>query len=194
MPEIGDFNQARTDLRAGMASHQHVRQQAGTVGGNSVRMDVGKAKHVVEALNIDLAATVVLYHQLRKHYWTITGAHHHGLTSFFRDAADDMRGFADALADRIHTLGGVPSSGPAALEQQSHVPFEGADIYVSQRALANDLQAYGDLIEQVSSHIELAKSYGDHATGEILRYHLVILEEYAHLFSQFLHEDSLTFS
>lgn len=192
MQEMGAFNRARTDFPAGMPFHQEIRQEAGTVGGNPLRMDLGKAEHAVEALNIDLAAAVVLYHQLRKHSWTIAGPNQHGLTGFFREAADEMMGFADALADWIHALGGVPRNGPAALEQHSPVPFEGSDVYASRKALANDLRAYGEFIEQVSSHIELAESYGDHATGEILRHHLVILEEYAHLLDRFLQEDSLT--
>jgi DNA-binding ferritin-like protein len=155
-------------------------------------MDVGKAERVVEALNLDLAATLVLSHQLRKHHWTVGGVGHRGLVQFFREAADDMLFVADDLADRIHALGGVPISGPAALERHSPIPFEGADVYDGRTALSNDLQACGDLIEQVSSHVELAESYGDHATGELLRFHLVVVEEYAHVLNRFLREDSQT--
>lgn len=155
-------------------------------------MDVNKAEHIVEALNLDLAATLVLYHQLRKHYLTTTGVGHRGLVHFFRDAADDVMAIADDIANRIHALGGVPVSGPAALEHHSPIPFEGGDIYDARTTLSNDLQAYGDLIEQVSSHIELAEGYGDHATGQLLRYHLVVLEESAHVIDRFLRDDSQT--
>lgn len=174
-----------------MPTDSSVHRQAGTVDENPVRMDVSKAEHVVEALNLDLAATLVLYHQLRKHYWTIAGTGHRGLARFFRETADAVVVFADDIADRIHALGGVPQSGPAALEHHSPVPFEGEDIYDGRTALSNDLQAYGDLIEQVSSHVELAESYGDHVTGQLLRRYLVVLEDSAHESDRFLRDGSV---
>ena len=59
-------------------------------------------------------------------------------------------------------------------------------------SLENDLEAYGDLIESVSSHIELAESLGDHATGHLLREQLVELEARADAIDAFLGHDSLT--
>lgn len=175
-----------------MRSNHHVRQQAGTVGENPVRIERGKAEQVVEALSIDLAGTFVLSHQLQKHYWTISGAEHCALNRIFREAADDTAVIVDDLADRIQALGGVPLAGPAALEHHSPIPFEGEHVYDIRTSITNDLQAYGDLIEQVSSHIELAESYGDHATAEILRHHLIVLEEYTGVLGRLLYEDSLT--
>lgn len=171
---------------------QEVVQQAGTVEPNPVRFDTEKAEQVVEALNADLAATAVLYHQLRKHHWTVAGAQHRELHRFLDEAAEDAERNADELAERIQALGGVPVSGPAALERHSPVPFEGEDVYDARTSLENDLEAYGDIIESVSSHIELAESLGDHATGELLREQLVELEEYAHEIDGLLAHDSLT--
>lgn len=171
---------------------QGVVQQAGTVEPNSVRFDTEKAEQVVEALNVDLAATYVLYHQLRKHHWNVAGAQYRDLHRFLGEAAEDAEENADGLAERVQALGGVPVSGPAALERHSPVPFEGGDAYDVRTSLENDLEAYGDIIESVSSHIELAESLGDHATGELLREQLVELEEYAHELDHFLANDSLT--
>lgn len=175
-----------------MRSHRQEFQQAGTVGSNPVRLEQSKAEDLVEALSIDLAATFVLHHQLQKHRWTIAGAEYRGLTHFLREAADTTVVIADDLADRIFALGGVPVSGPATLERHSPIPFEGPDVYDARTALTNDLRAYGDLIEQLSSHIELAQSYGDRATAELLRGHLVVFEDYAHSLDLLLSEDSLT--
>ena len=171
---------------------QEVVQQAGTVEPNSVRLDAEKAERVVEALNADLAATAVLYHQLRKHHWTVEGPQYRELHRFLGEAAEDAEESADVLAERVQALGGVPVNGPAALERHSPVPFEGEDVYDVRTSLANDLEAYGDIIESVSSHIELVESLGDHATGELLREQLVELEAYAHEIDAFLANDSLT--
>ncbi len=58
--------------------------------------------------------------------------------------------------------------------------------------MRNDLEAYDDIIESVSSHIKLTENLGDYATGEILREQLVELEKYAHDAGNFLVRDSLT--
>ncbi|USZ68402.1 DNA starvation/stationary phase protection protein [Halorussus salilacus] len=171
---------------------RQIRQQAGTVEENPVRLDRGKAEQVVEALNADLAASYVLYHQLRKHHWNVAGAQYRELHLFWGEAAEDAEENADELAERVQALGGVPVSGPAALERHSPIPFEGEDVYDVRTSLENDLDAYGDVIESVSSHIELAESLGDHATAEILREQLVGIEEYAHEVDHFLAHDSLT--
>ncbi len=134
----------------------------------------------------------MLYHQLRKHHWNAEGPQYRELHHFWGEAAEDAEYAADELAEHVQALGGVPISGPAMLEQHSTVPFEGEDVNGVRTSMRNDLEAYGDLIESVSSHIELAESLGDHATGEILRERLVALEEYAHEADSFLAHDSLT--
>lgn len=175
-----------------MSQQRQVRQQAGTIETNAVRLDPEKAEQVVEALNADLAATYVLYHQLRKHQRCVAGAQSHELRRFLADAAADAERHADALARRIGAIGGVPLSGPAAFERHSPVPFEGEDVYDVRTSLENDLEAFGDLIESVSSHIELAESLGDHASGHLLREQLVELEARADAIDGFLAHDSLT--
>ena len=169
-----------------MDSEQGVRQQAGTVGDNPVRLDAAKAESVVEALNLDFAAALVLSQQFRKHAWSLDGRQFAHLSRFCRDAADDLTLIVDDLARRIRALGGVPVSSPAGAEHHSPIPFEGEDIYGVERSLENDLRACGDLIEQVSSHVELAQGYGDHATAELLRRHLLVLEEYARAIDRYL--------
>lgn len=175
-----------------MSQQRQVRQQAGTVEGNAVRLDAEKAEQVVEALNVDLAAVSVLYHQLRKHRWCVAGPQARELKRFFAEAAADAERHADELARRVGAIGGVPLSDPAAFERHSPIPFEGENVYDARTSLENDLEAYGDLIESVSSHLELAESLGDHATGHLLREQLVELEARADDIDALLGHDSLT--
>ena len=177
-------------MTTNVSQQRQVLQRAGTVEDNAVRFDAEKAGQMVEALNADLAATYVLYHQLRKHSWSVTGIQSADLRRFLGAAAADAERHADALARRIGAIGGVPVSGPAAFERHSPVPFEGEDVYDVRSSLASDLEAHGDLIESVSSHIELAESLGDHATGTVLREQLVDLEARAHAIDGFLAPDA----
>ena len=174
-----------------MSQQQSVRQQAGTVEGNELRLDQEKAEQIIDALNTDLAATTVLYHQLRKHHWNVEGAEYRDIHLFYEEAYEDAARAADEQAERVQALGGVPISGPASMEEHAPVEVEGEDVYDIRTSMENDLDMFGDIIETVREHVELATNLGDHATAEMLRHHLMDLEEHAHTIDHFLEEDSL---
>jgi DNA-binding ferritin-like protein len=175
-----------------MSTQQNVLREAGSMEENGVRLDQDKASEIVDALNTDLAATYVLYHQLRKHHWNVEGAEYRDLHLFLGDAAESAEGAADEIAERVQAIGGVPLSGPATMAEHSPVEGEDEHIYDIRTSLDNDLEMYGDIIETVRDHIELATNLGDHATAQMLREQLVELEEFAHTIEHFLGEDSLT--
>jgi DNA-binding ferritin-like protein len=50
---------------------------------------------------------------------------------------------------------------------------------------------YGDIIESLRDHVELATDLGDHATAEMLRQILVETEEDAHHIEHYLEDDTL---
>jgi DNA-binding ferritin-like protein len=168
-----------------------IRQEFGTVRENPVRLDEAKAEQSIDALNSDLAATYVLYHQLRKHHWNVAGAEYEQLHNWFGGAAEAAEQSADEMAERVTALGGVAVSGPAALEAHSPVEFEGADVYDVRTSISNDLEAYGDIIERMRDHVLLVENLGDFATGEIFRDRLEELEADADDLKAFLTDDTL---
>jgi DNA-binding ferritin-like protein len=175
-----------------MSTQETVRQEYGTVeGSEALRMDEGKAEQVVDALNTDLAATYVLYHQLKKHHWNVEGAEFRDLHVFLGEAAEDAEEAADELAERAQALGGVPIAGGKNLEEAAPVEPEDDDVYDVRTSLEHDVEMYGDIIETMREHVELAHNLGDHATAEILRGHLVTVEENAHHIEHYLEDDSL---
>jgi starvation-inducible DNA-binding protein len=174
-----------------MSTQKSVLREFGSVEENQLRMDTEKAEQVIDALNTDLAATYVLYHQLRKHHWNVSGAEFRDLHLFLGDAADHAEEAADELAERAQALGGTPVAGMSALEDHAPVEPEGEDIYDIRTSLENDLDIYGDIIESLRDHIELATNLGDHATAEILREILVEVEEDAHHIEHYLEDDTL---
>ena len=174
-----------------MSEQQHLQQQFGTVEENALRLDVNKSEQIVDALNADLAASYVLYHQLKKHHWNVEGAEFRDLHLFLGDAADHAEEAADVLAERAQALGGVPISTPADLQQHAPVVPEDENVYDIRTSLANDLEIYGVIIESLRDHVELATNLGDHATAEILREILVEVEEDAHHIEHYLEDDTL---
>jgi starvation-inducible DNA-binding protein len=174
-----------------MSTQKHVLQEAGTVEENQLRLDQGKSEEIVEALNADLADTYMLYHQLRKHHWNVEGAEFRDLHIFLGEAAENAEAAADEIAERLQALGGAPVSNPVNQAEVTTVEFEGDDVYDIRTSLENDLGMYGDVIESLREHIELATDLGDHATAEILREILVQTEEDAHHIEHYLENDTL---
>lgn len=174
-----------------MSTQKTVLREFGTVEENELRLEKEKAEQVIDALNTDLAATYVLYHQLRKHHWNVVGAEFRDLHIFLGEAAERAEAAADEIAERVQALGGTPIAGMSALEEAAPVEPEDQDIYDIRTSLSNDLEIYGDIIESLRDHIELATNLGDHASAEILRQILVEVEEDAHHLEHYLEEDTL---
>ena len=73
----------------------------------------------------------------------------------------------------------------------SPVEPEDDDIYDIRTSLAHDLDIYGDIIESLRDHVELATNLGDHATAHMLREILFEVEEDAHHIEHYLEDDTL---
>ena len=175
-----------------MSTQKTVRQHAGEVeGSEALRVDAERAEQIVDALNTDLASTYVLYHQLKKHHWNVEGAEFNDIHEYLGEAAEDAEEAADELAERAQALGGVPLARGAQLEERAPVEPEGDDVYDIRTSLANDMEIYGEIIEQMRDHVELAQGLGDHATAELLRQHLLTVEDHAHHLEHYLEDDTL---
>ena len=174
-----------------MSTQETVRRQAGSVEETTLRIEPEKAEQIVDALNTDLAAAYVLYHQVKKHHWNVEGAEFLELHEYLGEITADLEQGADELAERAQAIGGVPLSGGANYEAHAPIEPEGDDVYDVRTSLENDMEAFGVIIESMRDHIELANDLGDYTTEEILRDNLQTVEEHAHHLEHYLENDSL---
>ena len=175
-----------------MSTQESVRRQPGSVeASEALRLDQEKTAEIVDALNADLAATYVLYHQLKKHHWNVEGAEFRDIHVFLGEAAAELEESADELAERVQALGGVPLVRGARLEEEAPIEPEDDHVYDIRTSLQNDMQLYGDVIETVREHVELTANLGDHASSELLRQQLRDLEDHAHHLEHYLEDDTL---
>jgi len=177
-----------------MSKQESVLREADSIEENALRIDVDRSEQIVDALNTDLAATYVLYHQLKKHHWNVSGAEFRDLHLFLGDVAGEAEEFADEIAERAQALGGVPLSGGKTYEEHAPIEPESDDVYDIRTSLEHDLELYGEIIESIREHIELFENLGDHATAEIYRENLVHVEEAAHHIEHYLEDDTLVLS
>ena len=91
----------------------------------------------------------------------------------------------------MQAIGGTPIAGGKNLEEHAPVSPEEDDVYDVRTSLENDLEIYGEIIESLRDHVDLATNLGDHATAEMLREILVEVEEDAHHIDHYLEDDSL---
>ncbi|WP_435194643.1 DNA starvation/stationary phase protection protein DpsA [Natronomonas sp. EA1] len=167
------------------------RREAGSIEENALRIDEEKARQLIDALNTDLAAAYVAYHQIKKHHWNVEGAEFRDLHVYLGEVAEDLELAADAFAERAQAMGGVPLSGGATFEEHAPVTPEDEDVYDIRTSLENDMEMFGEIIETMREHIGLAEDLGDYTTSELLREHLEPLEEHAHHFQHYLEDDTL---
>ena len=174
-----------------MSTQKTVRQQAGTVEENALRLEMEKAEQIIDALNTDLADAYVLYHQLHKHHWNVEGAEFLEVHVFLQRVYEDVEVAADELAERLQALGGVPHASMTALAENATVEPEDEDVYDIRTSLSNDLEMMGNIIESYRQHIELAEGLGDYATSQMLRKQLETIEEHTHHIEHYLEDDTL---
>src|SRR6056297_831265 len=178
-----------------MSTQKTVRQQAGTVEeSEALRLDKEKAEQIVDALNTDIANAYVLYHQLKKHHWNVEGAEFLDIHVFLQEAYENLEEGADEIAERTQAIGGVPVAGPTNLEEHATIEFEGEDVYDIRTSLENDMAAYGDIIEGMRDHIQLAANLGYPTTEHLLKENLIEIEEDAHHVEHYLEDDTLVSS
>src|SRR6056297_4096638 len=130
-----------------MSTQETVRQRFDEIEeSDALRLDADKAEQIVDALNTDIANAYVLYHQLKKHHWNVEGAEFRDLHLFLQEAYENLEAGADMIAERAQAIGGVPVAGPANQQEHATIEFEGEDVYDVRTPLANDTEAYGDII------------------------------------------------
>ncbi|WP_435066933.1 DNA starvation/stationary phase protection protein DpsA [Haloplanus sp. C73] len=170
---------------------EHVRREWDTVGENDLRLNRDAAARIVTALNADLSGQYILFNQVRKHSWLVEGAESNSVRNVLEDAADRLSEMTDALAVRVHALGGVPVCGPMGVRQHAPLYIESPHQYDVRSSLERDLDGYATLAVQMREHIELTERMDDEATAEMLREHLETIEEDADTLDRYLDDDTL---
>lgn len=94
-------------------SDSRLRQEFGTVEESpALRIEGDRAEQIVDALNADLAASYVLYHQLKKHHWNVEGAEFLEVHRFLEEAYEAVEHHSDVIAERAQALGASRSPAP----------------------------------------------------------------------------------
>jgi starvation-inducible DNA-binding protein len=149
-----------------------MRQQPGTTVANPIELSQQKASQVIEALNTDVASLFVLFHQYQKHHWVAEGPQFRDIHLLLEEHYTAVHLQADAFAERVVTLGGVPVSGATAQLKHGYLEEEPEGIFDLRQMLSNDLRANQRILLKLREHVKLAREVGDYGTEQLLKRHL----------------------
>ncbi len=128
---------------------------------------------VLALLNDALATEIVCVLRYMHHYFMATGVHGRAVADEFKQHADDERGHADTIAERIQQLGGKPDLNPGTLVQRSVAQ------YVEGETLADMIRE--DLVAErvvIEVYREMIRFFGDKdSTSRIMMEGILAKEE-----------------
>jgi len=126
-----------------------------------------KREQLAALLNARLADTLDLASQAKQAHWNVKGPSFIALHKLFDDVVEDLREYADEIAERAVQLGGVAMGTARLAAERSSLPEYPHDISSGRdhvEALSTALGRYG---ASVRAAIERAEELGDAGTADL---------------------------
>ncbi|WP_026371026.1 ferritin-like domain-containing protein [Kallotenue papyrolyticum] len=175
-----------------MTEHAYtVEQEYGQVESNALMLSEDVARHMVQALNQDLASLYVLHHQYHKHQWVVEGPQFRELEQLFSMHAEAVEQAAVELGERINALGAVPAATMRRQLQESYLEEEPDGVLELRAMLRRDVEAERTIANKLREHIKLAQDLGDYGTEDLLKQTLENTEKRAAFVQKHLERESL---
>ncbi len=159
---------------------------------NAIGLPSFTAKQVSGLLDTLVSSLSSQYHQYLKHHWVVEGPEHRDLHVFFEESYIETQNHLDALAERMTTLGAVPTSSMRAQAGKSLLEAESEGVYPIRNMLKSDLENEQSLISFIGETIATASELKDYGTETLLKKVLMEREERAHEIDHYLGHDSLS--
>lgn len=116
------------------------------------------SKKIIDALNKDRAYELAAIMQYMGHHYEAEGLESPAVIEIFKKTSIDEMKHAEALAERIVYLGGIPVQKPTAIAR-------GGDL---KKMIKDDLAAENGAIKRYKEHIKLCDREGDPTTRLML--------------------------
>ena len=128
----------------------------------------GPRAEMVSMLNQLLADTADLHSQVKQAHWNVRGIHFQPLHELFDEVAMPLPGFADQLAERVGTLGGVAMGTARAAAAASRLPEISHDLLNGADAVKSVAERLAQVANAMRTGIDDAGEAGDEITADIL--------------------------
>ena len=166
-------------------------RKAGSFEENPIGLPAKVAKDIGTQLDRHQSSLFVLFNQYQKHHWVVEGPQWRDLHLYLEQAYTQIHQDLDALAERMTVLGGVPSSGPAALLKSAYIEHEPEGKFSIRASLENSMAAEKLIAIALRTSIEEANKAGDFGSERLLKKTLEHTEDRAHHLEHYLADDKL---
>ena len=123
--------------------------------------------YVTQLLNQTLACTMDLHSQVKQASWNVKGATFSQLHVLFRIIATNLDAYADLLAERIATLGGMALGTARTAAMRSTLPEYPGDLAEGNAHMLALAERFASYTAAVRSGIAHAADVGDAGTAAI---------------------------
>lgn len=122
---------------------------------------------LTQAVNKQIANWSVMFIKLHNYHWYVTGPEFFTLHAKFEELYNEAALHIDELAERLLAMGDNPVATMAgALERSSVKEAEGRET--AQEMVANIVEDYSTMIQELKQGMELADAANDETTGDLL--------------------------
>jgi len=128
----------------------------------------GEFQKVSPSLQVVLANTIYMYSLYKKYHWHVAGEDFYQYHLLFDKHADAQLALADAVAERLRTLGSLAEAMPVDVERLTSLNETAAAKHDVQIMVHNLLVAHDAYIARVRDAIEIASVTGDEGTQDLL--------------------------
>ena len=154
---------------------------------NSIGLDAGKARELAEKLNLLLANFQLFYINSRGFHWNIKGDKFFELHAKFEELYTDVQLKIDEVAERILTLGHVPSHSYTDYLKLSRIK-EKRNVHDGKEAVKAVLDAFRVLLEIERELLKLSADAEDEGTNALMSDYIRQQEKLVWMFSSFLNK------
>lgn len=140
---------------------------------------------LTQAVNKQIANWSVMFIKLHNYHWYVTGPEFFTLHAKFEELYNEAALHIDELAERLLAMGDNPVATMAgALERSSVKEAEGRET--AQEMVANIVEDYSTMIQELKQGMELADAANDETTGDLLLSIHSGLEKHVWMLNSFL--------
>lgn len=167
MPQLKPPEDRRA-VRPPAGPPDHETQAFGSVTPMPLALAEGVRREGVTNLNQLLADVLTLRDLYKKHHWQAAGATFYSLHLLFDKHAGELTELADAVAERVMTLGGVSIAMAADVAETSLIPRPPRGRESDPAQLYRLLHAHEVVLQEARAMARRAAEAGDDGTNELL--------------------------
>jgi starvation-inducible DNA-binding protein len=136
---------------------------------HKTRIDISQdtRQMIIKLLNEQLADIFDLYSQAKQAHWNVKGSDFFQLHELFDELADELRGYADMIAERATALGGDAMGTVRMAAANSRLEEFKPGIHDSMEIVAMLADRYASLAETTREAVDTAENMGDMSTSDL---------------------------